>query len=1806
MAKEHMSTVENNKREGMPRPAFSLSRGNAAVAVLLTLVLLLGGYFRFVGLNWDDYTHLHPDERFLTQVLAGMGGPISVGGPANPELGQACQDRYPKSGGRGLYLNGGYFDAQCSALNPNNYGFGLYVYGTFPLFIADIASDRFADIAGWWDRQAAEVQGFAPAPPNNHDVWRGYNGGHLVWRGLNGISDLIAALVLFLVGRRLHNKWTGLLAATLYIAAPLPIQKAHFATVNSMANMFGVLAMYHAVRVQDRGRWWDYFAFGCAFAAALASRINLAPLVVLVLLASGLRMLPAFDWRLAWGERNRIVGREFGGLVLAGIVTIVGFRILQPYAFAGPGFFSVDFQELASGSHTLGIFNETWLENIGQAQFLVSGEAESPPNWQWVNRTGYIFPLTNMLLWGMGVALGLSAWLGLLWAGSRIVRGLPDATRNLLPVGWILVYFAWIGNLWVMSMRYYLPLYPGLILLGAWALVELARRGLAAEGRSPIWRFAGVGVLVTVLVATQIWGLMFTNIYRNQLTRVQATHWVWENIPGDFSMVVENAPPGTPLVNIALFNPFGEENQLTAQASVLEAGIEYVYDFTAPADGVIREVNIPHMSAMTLGATEEHRLRVNIRTADGNGLLSQGTLAGDFTRGDHPIGPSHTIALEAPVPVMAGTDYTFEARVETAGQLIIGGAVVSNEGAWDDPVPTIVCTMPDGITLVDNPPSGLNNAQDCNARNAYSGLVNGYAMGMALDDIELKRGTMQRALDHSDYIIISSNRFYDSVARNPERWPMTMAYYDALFNEELGYELAAFFVETFELGPLRVPDQHLPTMDAPGWLNEFEAEEAFHVYDHPAVFIFRKIDDYDPAVTERVLFSQPLNRVENVTIGLFNDPGLVGVLPTYSLPVDDAPTQLKLKPEFRDVQFENGTWSSLFNRDALLNQQPVVAVVVWWLLLMLFGWVAFPTVFAMFPALSDRGYAVSKFAGLMLVAWFAWFATSFQLHLWGAGGLWFSLGLLASLSGWLGWHNRAALNTFVRQNWTKFALLEGITLLAFLFFLGVRLSNPDLWHPAFGGEKPMDFAYFNAVLRSTTFPPLDPWHAGGYINYYYFGFVLTGVPVLMLQMVPSIAYNLIIPTLFALTGIGAFTVAFNIVGGINRRNAEADAADGPRAGAVRRVTGSPWTAGITALLLAVVLGNLNTPRVFTNGLARVGGFTQAATINEFMIDRYTQQHGVEPTGEALLTLMEQAGDPSATDRLLFNLDRSWNGFSAVMQGAWAVAFEGAALNVPTNRWYWASTRILAEPPVSSGNAITEMPYFTFLYGDLHAHMISMPMQLLVLLFLIHEVLHAGHPGRRRLSTVLAVGLGAGTVGMLRATNTWDWPTYMLLGVLGIGFAWWLKWRSFGRPAIVDMFLRVGGFIALSIWLSWPYTRWYAAIYSSASLWEGVKTPIWAYLTIHGLFMFLIVSLLVWDTGRWLRETKVRTLRGQLLWLYVGLAVLVLVAVAGLGLSVAGWPVSLFLVPMLAWAIALFFRSGQSREMQFTLTLIALAIGVTLGVEYIVIDGDIGRQNTVFKFYLQGWLMFAVIGGVAVAWMLDSTYDWPLPLNLSWLLTLATLFTVAALYPLMATQARAVDRMVPSLGPVLDGMAFMQQAQHYEVVDTPAGRGEVLDLEYDYNVIRWLQDNVEGTPIIMEGQSEAEYRWGGRISIYTGLPSVIGWNWHQRQQRTLGSLPMLVQQRVANVNAFYSTTDPQIAANILQHYEVEYVIVSALEQARFPDGINKFYDLADMGVLVPVYSEDNYAIVFEVNRVAAQQLALGQPITETNSEVARAE
>jgi uncharacterized membrane protein len=125
----------------------------------------------------------------------------------------------------------------------------------------------------------------------------------------------------------------------------------------------------------------------------------------------------------------------------------------------------------------------------------------------------------------------------------------------------------------------------------------------------------------------------------------------------------------------------------------------------------------------------------------------------------------------------------------------------------------------------------------------------------------------------------------------------------------------------------------------------------------------------------------------------------------------------------------------------------------------------------------------------------------------------------------------------------------------------------------------------------------------------------------------------------------------------------------------------------------------------------------------------------------------------------------------------------------------------------------------------------------------------------------------------------------------------------------------------------------------------------------------------------------------------------------------------------------------------------------------------------------------------------------------------------------------------------------------------------------------MQENIMGTPVIVEA-NVPEYRWGNRFTMYTGLPGVLGWNWHQRQQRSINP-PNWVTDRADDINEFYSSDDLETAKEFLKKYHVKYIVVGQLEKIVYPmEGINKFNDQLE-GFLSVVYSADD-TIIYEVN------------------------
>jgi uncharacterized membrane protein len=137
----------------------------------------------------------------------------------------------------------------------------------------------------------------------------------------------------------------------------------------------------------------------------------------------------------------------------------------------------------------------------------------------------------------------------------------------------------------------------------------------------------------------------------------------------------------------------------------------------------------------------------------------------------------------------------------------------------------------------------------------------------------------------------------------------------------------------------------------------------------------------------------------------------------------------------------------------------------------------------------------------------------------------------------------------------------------------------------------------------------------------------------------------------------------------------------------------------------------------------------------------------------------------------------------------------------------------------------------------------------------------------------------------------------------------------------------------------------------------------------------------------------------------------------------------------------------------------------------------------------------------------------------------------------------------------------------------------MDLNQDYQAIRWMQEHVTGSPVIVEANLRDLYRWGSRYSIYTGLPGVVGWEWHQQQQRAVLSGSM-ISDRIQEVNFFYQTTDLDLAADFLRRYDVGYIILGQQERAHYSGpGLEKF-DAADGVLWKSVYRQGD-TVIYEV-------------------------
>jgi YYY domain-containing protein len=1665
--------------------------------LLLVAVLLLGLYFRMVGIDWGEYQHLHPDERFL----------IWVGTDIQPV------DTWSE-----------YFDTPNSILNPHNVGHGFYVYGTLPMFVT-----RY--VVEW-------IYGHS-----------GFNEMVNVGRPLSAMMDLLTVFLVYLIAARIYDRRVGIIAALFSAAAVLQIQQSHFFTMDTFANFFTYLAIYFAIRVgmsqwrvrpspeqstgevpglptQNRGRlskiWFLEFikqpvliysiGFGIAFGMAMASKISSFPVAVMLPAAFAIQM-----YKLPASDRLPKLPDVLSYLFIAGVISFVIFRLFQPYAFSGPGL--------------LGITpNPLWRANILEQRNQAAGDVDFPPALQWARRPVW-FSLQNLVIWGLGIPLAITAWIGFFWIAWRMLTQKNAWQRHILLWGWTAFYFTWQSLQFNPTMRYQLPIYPALAIFAAWAIVavydrwRLGFRSYQSPTQTSKTRLqkTAVGLLILflsvgVVVSTVAWAYGFSQIYSRPITRVAASRWIYQNIPGPINLQISTLNGGE----------FNQPLAFPYNFTVLPNS-PYFTSFAPKVSGEIIEIVFPHIVDIDENPSPK-QLIVEISSPDGPVLASK-SLISNFNQRDDHRGEAYAVRFDQPVPVVADQPHQLTLILSgDSGALALSGAAVANEGDWDDGLPLRV----DGY-------------------DAFGGMFQpGLNFNMYTDDNPEKRARFISILDEADYLFISSSRQWGSLPRLPERFPLTSVYYRELlgcpaevdlehcynvarpgtYQGSLGFELVQVFQSDPTVGTLTVNDQ--------------PSEEAFTVYDHPKVFIFQKSEDYDIDQVIRVF--SPINFEE-----------VVRITPKRA---ESYPANLMLPVDRLAEQRAGGTWSQLFDTSDWMNRSPVLTIVIWYLALLLIGLVGYPVIRLAFPGLADHGYPLARLVGLLLLAYFSWLAGSFRIPF-SSMTISIVFTLLFLVSAAIVFAQRKSIWQEIRSRSKYFLLIEALFLLFFILDLLIRYGNPDLWHPWKGGEKPMDFAYLNAVLKSTTFPPYDPWYAGGYLNYYYYGFVIIAVLIKWLGVVPSVAYNLVIPTIFSMIALGAFSVSWNIY---SFRKPSEDRRDLPSQSLP--VNGAPihpkdsrthrdlrkdsigtirLAVGLAGALGMAVLGNLGTVRMIWKGyqmLAAPGG------------------------------VIEGAG---TIQQLIWSVQ----GFFLTMTGS--------SLPYAIGDWYWLPSRAI--PALNDVEPITEFPFFTVLYGDPHAHLFALPITLLALSFVI-SIMFSRAKWAHAIGTLAGFFLGGLAIGALKPTNTWDFYPYLILACVAVIYAQWkyfdplvpkesgssgsLRCLISNTPPWFQRLLATAGSVLLliifSVLLYQPFSSWYALGYTKIDFWRGTHTPLSSYLVHWGLFLFIIISWMYWETIDWMANTPLialRKLEPYKLWIQAFVVTLLLGVGAFIYLKIG---IAWFVFSLAAWAGVLILRPALRDSKRFVLFIVGTGLILTLMVESIVLRGDIGRMNTVFKFYLQVWTLFAISAAPALGWLWKRMPRWSPNARTLWQVALIALVAGTAMYPLLASMAKVKDRMAPDAPMSLDGMDFMRYAEY-------ADTWGVMDLAEDYRAIHWMQGNISGSPVIVEANLRDLYRWGSRMTNYTGFPGVVGWEWHQQQQRAI--LPgNSVSMRIDEIDNFYLTTDLNQAREFLRKYDVNYIILGQQERGRYPgEGLEKF-PVGESVFWRRVY-EDGNTIIYEV-------------------------
>ncbi|WP_281532721.1 DUF2298 domain-containing protein [Anaerocolumna aminovalerica] len=431
-------------------------------------------------------------------------------------------------------------------------------------------------------------------------------------------------------------------------------------------------------------------------------------------------------------------------------------------------------------------------------------------------------------------------------------------------------------------------------------------------------------------------------------------------------------------------------------------------------------------------------------------------------------------------------------------------------------------------------------------------------------------------------------------------------------------------------------------------------------------------------------------------------------------------------------------------------------------------------------------------------------------------------------------------------------------------------------------------------------------------------------------------------------------------------------------------------------------------------------------------------------------------------------------------------------------WFPNSTRYIGYNPETADKTIHEFPGYSFVLGDLHAHVINIVFVLTLLGILFAWLLYQkrrldnreaqGFQIKQEILNPFIISIGF-FIGLFHTTNFWDFPIYYVVagGVILFfnGVIYEFRLKTLLITGLQGVFI-----ITLSELISLPFTLNFDQISTEIMLTEA-HTPLYQLLILWGLPVILIIGFLYELAG----STKYKSQDDN---------------------------------PKF---ILFRFLNSLSPSDLYILVLGLCAIGLVIMPEVIYVkdiySGDYKRANTMFKLTYQAFIMFGICSGyIFMKFKKLHHFNWQKTFaNITLFLFLTTFW-----YPVVSVKAWYIKDKSFKDYKGLDAAEFLNSADNQE----------------DYRAINWLNNNIKGTPVILEahGDSYTDY---GRVSVFTGLPTVLGWYVHEWLWR--GDTD-IVNKRAADIETIYTSTDQELVQTLIDKYEIEYIYVGKLERVKY--------------------------------------------------------